>query len=591
MNSIRLVMIFAALQLAACAQQPRQGATVDAGDSTAAARAPAGRAVQTQANPPAAAPRQAPLPNFRLDRKTLYEFLIAETAINRGQYQLAAQAYLDLARTTRDPRVARRATEIAFYSRQITLAQEAATLWMQADPDSAQARQTLAVILVNASSLQDSRPHLEIWLTADKDAIPQAFLQVNTLLARHADKLAVLGVIQDLAQPYPKVPEAQLAVAQAAWNANQFDTALAAAQAAARLKPDWEVAALFQAQVLQRKSNAQAIEFLQRYIKSYPKARDVRLNYARLLVAEKRLSDARTEFQLLIKEFPDNADVAVTIALLSMQLNEFDAAEAQLKRVLDLGPKDPDTVRYYLGQVNEERKRFDAALEWYKSVGPGEQFIPAQARVAGMIAKQGKLAEAREYLQKVPADNNQQRVLLTQAEAQILRDSNDYRGAFDLLGQALEKNPNYPDLLYDYAMAAEKIDRLDVVETNLRKLIEIKPDHAHAYNALGYTLADRTDRLQEAQGLIEQALKLAPQDPFIMDSMGWVLYRMGNFKSSYDYLDRAYKTRPDPEIAAHLGEVLWAEGKREEAEKLWRAALKENPDNASLRTTIEKHLR
>ena len=251
----------------------------------------------------------------------------------------------------------------------------------------------------------------------------------------------------------------------------------------------------------------------------------------------------------------------MAVALLSLQLNDYDDAETQLRHALETGYKDPDAVRFYLGQVNEERKRPDEALRWYSSVNGGDQYVPARARYAGILAKQGKLDDARAYLQQA-GRNAAERVQLTQAEAQLLRDANEFRAAFDLLAQAVAKNPNSPDLLYDQAMAAEKVDRIDVLESNLRKVIQLKPDYAHAYNALGYTLADRNTRLNEAYTLVEQALKLAPEDPFIMDSMGWVLYRMNQNDAAITFLKRAFEIRSDAEIAAHLGEVLWAAGRQ-----------------------------
>ncbi|MGH8702036.1 MAG: tetratricopeptide repeat protein, partial [Burkholderiales bacterium] len=270
------------------------------------------------------------------------------------------------------------------------------------------------------------------------------------------------------------------------------------------------------------------------------------------------------------------------------QAADYDAAETQLKRVLELNYKDPDVARFYLGQLNEERKRFDEALKWYSAVAQGEQYITAQSRYAGILAKQGRLPEARKHLQEATAGDLQQRVQLTQAEAQLLRDASAYQEAFDVLGQALAKLPNTPDLLYDHAMAAEKLNRLDILEGNLKQLIKLRPDHAHAYNALGYTLADRNQRVAEAYGLIETALKLAPEDPFIQDSMGWVLYRMGRNKEGLDYLQRAFKQRPDPEIAAHLGEVLWALDQRDAAKKIWDEALKEHPNNEVLQGTLKR---
>lgn len=585
LNPYRLAPLVASLAfaLSACAQQPV------ARDSTAQAQPPvAPKAVAPK--PPVADVPPAALPGLALTPQLLYQFLVAEMAAQRGQIALAAQAYVDLARKTRDPRVARRATEVAFYSRQHALAVEAATLWLQADPESVRARQTLASILVSSGTLDEIRPHLEVWLGGEPERIGQAFLQLNAVLARHADKAAVARLVADLAGRHPRLPEAQLATAQAAWNASQPDAALAAVRRALALRPDWELAALFQAQILQRASNQQALAYLGEFIRAHPKAKEIRLAHARLLVTDRRFDEARREFAQLRREFPDDPDVALAVGLLAMQANDFDAADESLQQVLALSPRDPDSVRFYLGQLNEERKRFDEALGWYRGVARGEQLVPAQARIAGVLAKQGKVPEARTYLRSLEPQSLQQRVLLTQAEAHILRDAAEYREAFDLLSQAVEKMPNTPDLLYDLAMAAEKVDRLDVLEVNLRKLIELRPDHAHAYNALGYTLADRTDRLQEAHDLIDRALKLAPDDPFILDSMGWVLHRLGRTAEGHGYLERAFKLRPDPEIAAHLGEVLWVQGRREEAERIWRDALKAHPGNDVLRAVLKKFL-
>jgi tetratricopeptide (TPR) repeat protein len=274
-----------------------------------------------------------------------------------------------------------------------------------------------------------------------------------------------------------------------------------------------------------------------------------------------------------------------------MQLEDWPTAETNLKRLLDLGYRDRNAVRFYLGQVAEERKQFPEALKWYSEVTRGEQFMPAQIRAAQVMSKQGDLAGARKYLQQVNAQSNEQRVQLILAEAQLLRDAKQEKEAFGIVDQALDKLPDNPELLYDHAMLAEKLDRVDILESSLRKLIKLKPDHAQAYNALGYTLADRTDRLKEAKDYIEKALKLSPDDPFILDSMGWVQYRMGNHKDGLDYLQRAYTQRPDPEIAAHLGEVLWAKGRSADAEKVWRTSAQEHPENELLQETMKRFLK
>ena len=580
-NILKLAALVPILALAACAQQPLKPREAQPEQPAAEAPAPKPRVVARPAVKPQVLPKQ------EMSRAILFKLLLAEIALQRGQGNVAVQAYLELTRETRDPRIAQRATEVAWNARFLGVALETAGVWLAADPDSQQARQVLVALLVSQSRLADALPHLEKSLAADKENVGNSFLQLNMLLARHPDKAAVLQLTQNLAHPYPTLPEAHFSIAQAASNAGQGELALNEIRTALELRPEWEQAALFQGQLLQRSSNAEALNYLQGYLKSYPRAMDVRLNYARLLVTEKRYPAARGEFQALLKEFPDNPDVTMAVGLLSLQLKDYDTAETQMLRALESKYKDPDAVRYYLGQLNEERKRFDEALRWYGGISGGEQYVPARARYAAILAKQGKLAEARKYLQESPRDA-QQSLQFTQAEAQLLRDANDFRGAYEVLSRALEKSPNSPELLYDQAMAAEKVDRIDVLESNLRKVIQIKPDYAHAYNALGYTLADRNMRLQEAYTLIEQALRLAPDDPFIMDSMGWVLYRMGQNDAAIAFLKRAFELRPDAEIAAHLGEVLWAMGQRDEARKIWASALKDNPANEVLLATVKK---
>jgi tetratricopeptide (TPR) repeat protein len=536
-------------------------------------------------------PLRGTLPDNELNQDLLFKFLLSEIAAQRGDLQFAAQGYLDMAKSTRDPRLAKRATEIAAYGRLQSQALEAARLWLELDKNNPQARQTLAALLVSSNKLSEAKPLLEALITADGN-VAAGFMQLNSMLAKHPDRNAVLSIVKELAKGYPQLPEAHFAVAQAAFSAGKYDDASAELKQALDIRPDWEIGALFNAQMLQqRESTAKAIEYMQRFLRSYPKSREVRASYARLLINNKQLKEARAEYQLLLEDQPANADIVVTIGLLSLQMNEFAAAETWLKRGLELKYRDPDSLRFYLGQACEESKRFDEAMKYYAAVQGGDQFVPAQARYAFLLGRQNKLAEAREYLQNVRTSSDEQRALLIQAEAQLLREAKDYQQSYDLLNQALERQPENVDLLYDSAMAAEKLDRIDVVEANLRKLIALKPDHAQAYNALGYTLADRTDRLKEARGYIDKALKLSPDDPFILDSMGWVLYRQGDTKEALAYLQRAYSQRPDPEIAAHVGEVLWARGQQQEAEKVWRDASKDNPDNELLQATMKRYLR
>jgi tetratricopeptide (TPR) repeat protein len=531
------------------------------------------------------------LPARSLDEDLLYKFLLAEIANQRGNAQLAAQAYLDLARTTRDPRVARRATEIALYAKLNDIALEAARIWLAAEKDSAAARQTLATLLINARDLRAAKPLLAEILAADKNSVGPALMQLQGVLGRHPDKAAVYELTRDLVKPYGRQPEAQFALAQAAQAAGSHDTALTAARDALRMRPGWEQAALLQAQLLSRESRDKSLDFMKEFLAGYPKAQEVRLSYARGLVSEKRYPQAREQFEALLAANVDNAELAFTVALLSLQMNDLQSADAQLRRVLDLGYKDVDAVRFQLGQVNEELKREDEAARWYREVEGGEQYAAAHARYALMLARRGRLDEARTYLHGLAPRDDAQRVQLIQAEAHMLREVRQYQTSYDVLRNALDERPDQPELLYDIALAAEKLDRLEVVESSLRRLIELRPEHAQAWNALGYTLADRTNRLTEARDYIEKALQLAPDDPFILDSMGWVHYRLGNRREGIDYLRRAFDQRPDPEIAAHLGEALWMDGKREEAQRIWRDSLQSHPDSEELQKVIRKFVR
>ncbi len=536
---------------------------------------------------PAAKP-PANLPRHELTGPMLYDFLLGEIAAQRGSPGFAAQTYLDLAKRTRDPRVAKRAVEVANFARMPDLAMESARLWHDTDPASTQALQTLVVLLVSAKRVEDTEPYIARLMATDKNAPGNVFMQLARLLAGSQDAPANLRVVTKLAGRYPSLPQAHFAMAQAANAASDEPLALAEIRRAAVLRPEWEIAAVYEAQLLQRRAPGEAAKRLAGYLDKYPESRDVRLNYARLLVMDKRYPEARTEFENILKRFKEDTDAIYAVGLLAFQVKEYDIAETNMKRLLELGYRDPNAARFALGQIAEEQKEWARAIDWYKAVDRGENAVPARVRTANAIARQGKLDEARAYLRSVGAQNEPQRVQMLVAESQLLREANRYKEAFNLLGEALAKNPDQPDLLYDQALTAEKIDRFDVLESSLARLIKLKPDHAHAYNALGYSFAERNIRLPEAKQLIERAIELAPEDLFIVDSLGWVLFRMGDLNGAVAQLRRAWVGRPDGEIGAHLGEVLWVLGQRDEARQIWQEALKVSPENETLQKTLKR---
>ena len=391
-------------------------------------------------------------------------------------------------------------------------------------------------------------------------------------------------------RPYPEVAEGHLTVAQAALAADKKDLALKEAHRAVSLKPDWDVAVVFEAELFLSSEPSKGLELLKNFLDAHPENRDLRLYYARALLNQKQFAIAREEFQRLLRDKPDSPDLAFAIALISMQMGEYERAEQEMQQALRKGGKEESTVHYYLAQLNEARQNDASALEHYRQVKDGEYVYTARLREVGLLDKAGKLGEAREVLHRAEAKDDQQRVQLILIDAQLLREDKKYEASYQVLQQGLEKFTDQPDLLYQTAMAADKLNKTDLFEQLIRKLMKVTPDNAHAYNALGYSLLDRNVRIPEAMKLVEKAYQLAPDDAAIIDSMGWGEYLLGNLDKSEGYLRRAFTANPDPEIAAHLGEVLWKKGDKDGARKVWQDSAKANPDNEALQAVMKRFL-
>ena len=377
-------------------------------------------------------------------------------------------------------------------------------------------------------------------------------------------------------------------MAQAAANAGDNLRALNEAEKALQLRPDWEIAAIARAQLQARQSAQTAIDSLTNFVDSNPAARDARLALARLLISEKRYDDARGHFDRLLKENPDNPDVIYPVAMLALQHGDTTTGRTQLEHLLETDFPDKSTIHFFLGQLDQEQKRPQDALEHYRQVTTGEQYIPARSRTAQILIQQGKIDDAREVLHDTHSNSNADRTQLILTESQLLREANRQNDAYIVLEAALSAHPDNPELLYETALTAERIGKPEQLDKHLKHLLELKPEHAHALNALGYSWAERNTRLPEAHDLIAKALKLSPEDPFIMDSMGWVLFRQGKLPEALQTLEKAYKLRADPEIAAHLGEVLWTVNRKDDARSLLNDAAKANPDNEVLNLVIKK---
>ena len=532
------------------------------------------------------------LPAFDLSPKLLYRFLLAEIAGQRGLVADASEIYLDMARETRDPRIARRATEIALHARRPEAAIAGARLWLELEPDPpSHARQTLVGLLAAQGRYDELAGEVTVLLKNEPLQIDQNLMRLGRFFSRGVDKVAIRQLIVNVTAPYLQQPEAHYVRAQAAYEAQDRAAAQAAIRQALVLKPDWEAAALLQAQLTEDRS--EALNGLAAFVANYPKAQDIRMAYARLLVGEKRYVEARREFRRLLENSkPDapNGDLVFAVAMLSLQLGETADAEQHLQRLVELGHGETDKARFYLGQIAAEHKRWDESVRWYSGIGRGEHYLAARVNAASALAKSGRIDEARQLLRNSAAGDPQERVRLLIGEAQILREVGQLAAAYAVLADSLKQQPDQPEMLYEVALLAERIGRHDELETRLRRLIELRPEHAHAHNALGYSFAERNIRLEEAKKLIDRAVELAPNDPFILDSKGWVLFRLGNQQAALDVLGQAFSIRADPEIAAHLGEVLWVLGRQAEARTTWDKARREHPENEALTETIKRFL-
>ena len=579
MKHVRSTLLLAALT-AVFSQQ-----TLAADEVTPAKKRPPAKEAK---RPVASNPKSASEQLIDQSGQQVFQVLVAEMALQLGDTNLATKAYSDLSLRTRDPRVLERTVEIAGYARRFDIALEAAKLWLDVEPDSVRAQQMLTSMLIMSNRMDELAPTLIRMLEMDRAALGANLLGLNRMFARNEDRVAVFNLIEKVCRPFFGVPEAHYAVAIAASSAAMHERAQAEVNRALELRPEWEMAALLQAQIAARTSAAQAIAYLQAFVDRNPMARDAHLQLARALVGEKRYDEARQHFNQLLKGFPDNPDVVYPVALLALQQNDLAVAETQFNHLLTLDIPDKSIAYYYLAQIAEEKGKLDEALGLYAKVESGDQMVQARMRSAQILAGQGKLDDARKLLSEASTGSEGQSIQFAIAEAALLRKAKQPQAAFDLLDARLETQPDNAELLYETALLAERLDQLEIMERRLRRVIELQPEHGQAYNALGYSFADRGIRLPEARELIDKALALMPNDTFILDSLGWVQYRQGDLAGALATLERAYGMRDDPEIGAHLGEVLWAIGRKDDAQKLLRAAQKKHPDNEPLADAVKK---
>lgn len=555
-----------------------------------------------------------PPTHSKLDAQLFYQLLIGEMELRSGEAGTAYQVVLDAAKRSKDEQLFRRATDIALQARAGEQALAAARAWRTEIPASLEAHRYLIQLLVAMNRAGETVEPLGslLQITPEADR-PNLIMSLPRFFVRTTDRKQVAGLLEQVLQPYAEAPATRAAVNVAlgrAWLvAEDKERALQMAQRAHAQDPSAEGPALLALEMLPGTAPAETVVL--DHLKAKPASNAVRMVYARVLAGSQRYADAIVQLEAVTGNQPTLAPPWLTLGALHLELRQPKAAITALERFVQLaqtgaaGTASPHAelgeeptlatpdrgvtqAWLMLAQAAEQQGDFKGAEAWLAKVDNPQRALEVLSRRASLLARQGRLKEARELIRRAPektADDARAKLL---AEAQILRDAKQWSEAGKLLASASQNHPDDVDLLYEQSMMAEKMNKLDEMERLLRRVIELKPDHHHAYNALGYSLAERNLRLPEAKALIQKALEIAPGEPFITDSLGWVEYRIGNREEALRLLRGAYQSRPDPEIAAHLGEVLWVTGQREEARRIWREGQSKDAANDVLRETLAR---
>ncbi len=556
----------------------------------------------------------AKVDNSNIDAPLFYQLLIGEMQLREGEAGAAFQVILDAARRTKNEQLFRRATDIALQARAGDQALVSAKAWRQTLPDSLDALRYQVQLLVALNRPQETLEPLQALLKQTPAAERSSLITaLPRFFARSTDKAPIATLTEELLRPYIDVPDtrvASLVTSGRSWLAAQDNTkALAFAQRAHALDPAAEGPAVLALELPPGDAGAAAI--VQGHLAARPDSNGVRLLYVRALLAVPRYADATAQLETLTRTAPQLAQAWLTLGALHLQLREPAPAIVALQKYVELvqaggavpkpatdaaedddvpASKEDALTRAWLllAQAADLQGDFRAAEGWLAKIDDPQRALEVQARRASLLARQGKLAQGRELIRRVPEKTPADARAKLLAEAQVLRDVKQWGEANTLLAKANVQFPDDVDLIYEQSMMLEKLNKLDDMERLLRRVIAIKPDHQHAYNALGYSLAERNVRLPEARTLIKKALDLSPGEPSITDSLGWVEYRLGNREEAVRLLRDAYRGQPDAEIAAHLGEVLWVSGQKEEARKIWREGRGKDAGNEVLRETLAR---
>ena len=515
--------------------------------------------------------------------------LAGELAATRGFAQEAAQYYLQAAQQSLDPLIAQRATQLALQAENIELASLSADRWMVLDAENTGAYEIAARLALRQQDYPAAQRHLKQLLDLDKSPDGAALVSVAEILSLEPEAAGeALNLYRQLIEQQPITAAAAYAEALLAYRVDRPEHAQEAVDKALMMRPDWQQAQLLALRLqLQAGDGAAAERSIQDLHVSSPKSLKLRLSLGSLLLEFEQTALATREFRNALKIEKDNAAALYALGLIEMDAGELDKAEDYFTRLQNQGQRLADSS-FYLGRIAEERGNALGAMRFYREVSSGRRVLDAAIRQTVIISTQGELPAARSYLEILRARFPHEVLRLWQVEAELLFRANEDQTALDIYNQALAEYPQDIDLLYGRAIVFERLGRVNEAENDLRAVLEQDGDDARSLNALGYMLSNHSERFEEATELVQRALSLTPEDPAVIDSLGWLYFRQGDLVQARMHLEKAWAGLKDPEVAAHLGEVLWLQGEQERARKVWQQGLQKNPDHQVLRQTMER---
>ena len=587
-----LLLVIALILLGGCTSQSvkesapkKTDASSAAVDASAEAEVSAVNASIAESKVPKR-PRPSDYPVAPFPKDALYQLLVAEVAGYRGEYSTALEKYVDMALKTRDAGVAQRAAMLAVYLKRYEEALTTSKIWVEQEPDSIEARRYLSEQLLRIGDMEQAIVHME----AIKNLGGLANFESFAYSAANMDdkgREVLLEAMSRMLAEYPGDEQLMFSKAVLLEQSGQLEEALQLANQLLVSKKDINVIVLKVNALKDLLRTDEALVFLESTLEELADKRRLRLIYARMLFEAERLVDAEKQYEQVHQQAPNDSDILFALALISMEQGKDESAKGYLNQMIRFNRR-ANEAHYYLGSIADKNDKIPQAISEYKMVGPGREYLAAQVRIAALLADQDRLDDARAHLENQRANNPERYNRLVMIEGQLLSERGHEAEFFELLETVIQKQPENVELLYFRAMTGQSLGRLDVLERDLLRVIDIDPGNADAMNALGYTLADQTDRHDEALVLIERALEIKPNEAAFIDSLGWVQYRLENYKDAVTNLRKALSLFDNDEVAAHLGEVLWVSGEQQEARNVWQKALDARPDSDILKRVIKR---